>query len=241
MANEPILGSTTICASDTDGNPVRLVAVDGNGNIVSGDIRLLVEIGDRSLRDLGIVTVDGTVTLGSGPTGASAIEVQGTVAHDGVDGQNPLLGGARAIAHGANPPAVAAADRTVLYANRHGIPFVLNGHPNILSIRVSSAIVQTDVAIITVSAGTKIAVTRVSVGTAFDITAAVAIRVGFGTASTPTGAGVVYSHPGLGAAAYPDTGAIFIVGGDGEDLRYTQSAPGGSGADVVVYYFLIES
>lgn len=67
------------------------------------------------------VPVNGTVT---------ASNVTGNVAHDGVDSGNPLLAGYQAIAHGTNPTAVAAADRTVGYANRAGVPFVMGGHPN---------------------------------------------------------------------------------------------------------------
>jgi len=82
------------------------------------------------------------VSLASVPshavTNAGTFAVQsaaaGDVAHDGVDSGNPVKTGAVAIAHGTNPTAVAAADRTNLYANRAGIPFVMGGHPNIITL-----------------------------------------------------------------------------------------------------------
>src|ERR1051326_4910315 len=46
--------------------------------------------------DIGDVDVTSIVM----PTGASATQVQGTVAHDGVDAQNPLLNGAHAVSYG---------------------------------------------------------------------------------------------------------------------------------------------
>ena len=36
---------------------------------------------------------------------------QGNIAHDAVDSGNPIKVGAKAVAHGSNPTAVAAADR----------------------------------------------------------------------------------------------------------------------------------
>ena len=82
------------------------------------------------------------VSLASVPshavTNAGTFAVQsaaaGDVAHDGVDSGNPVKTGAVAVAHGTNPTAVAAADRTNLYANRAGIPFVMGGHPNIITL-----------------------------------------------------------------------------------------------------------
>ncbi len=77
-----------------------------------------------------------TITTGSQASPSSSYlssVVGGDVAHDGVDSGNPVLQGRRAIAHGSNPTAVAAADRTVLYANRAGVPFMIGGHPNVIT------------------------------------------------------------------------------------------------------------
>ena len=38
-----------------------------------------------------------------------------------------------AVAHGSNPTAATVGQRMTIKANRHGIPFVLGGHPNIIS------------------------------------------------------------------------------------------------------------
>src|SRR5574343_1712844 len=81
----------------------------------------------------------------------------GDVAHDTADSGNPVKIGAKAIAHGTNPTAVAAADRPDLYANRAGVLFTIGGHPNVVTLKhttITTAV--TDAAIITVSAGTKI-------------------------------------------------------------------------------------
>ena len=88
--------------------------------------------------------------------------IAGDIAHDAADSGNPLKIVAKAVAHGANPTAVAAADRTDLYANRHGILFVIGGHPNIVTLRVNYTAAQTNAAIVTIAGGLKIVVTRIS-------------------------------------------------------------------------------
>jgi hypothetical protein len=70
--------------------------------------------------------VIGDVNIAAAPTGASATQVQGTVAHDGVDAQNPVKVGGKA--NTALPTAVAAADRTDLLTDVYGRPFVRAGH-----------------------------------------------------------------------------------------------------------------
>ena len=134
------------------------------------------------------IRTDPTGTTGQPVTNAGtfAVQADGGVAHDAVNSGNPLCLGAEAIAHGTNPTAVAAADRTKLYANRAGIPFVIGGHPNVVTIEVATTGAATDAAIVTVSSGTKIVVTQVQVTTDNANTAFPQIRVGFGTANTPT-------------------------------------------------------
>ena len=169
---------------------------------------------------------------------------QGNVAHDAVDAGNPLKIGAKAIAHGSNPTAVAAGDRSDLYANRHGIPFVISGHPNILTLRANYTAAQTDTAIITQGAGGKIVVTRVSVTADNANSVDVQARIGFGTANTPTTTGVLLSHPGIapGSGVVEGSGAgILGIGADGEDLRITSEVPTGGSIDVLVSYYTIES
>lgn len=181
-------------------------------------------------------------TITGGVTGSLAIG--GNVAHDGVNSGNPNYAGAEAIAHGTNPTAVAAADRTKLYANRAGVPFVIGGHPNVVTIELAVTGAQTDVAIVTIGASLKIVVTQIQVVTDEANTVGVGFRVGFGTANTPTTTGVVASHPGM----VPGTGlsrgdgsGILGVGADNEDLRVTSEVPTGGSVRFIVSYYTIES
>lgn len=175
--------------------------------------------------------------------------VSGDVAHDDADAGEPVKIGYKAVAHGANPTAVAAGDRTNGYASRHGIPFVIGGHPNILTkqLNVTDADgAQTDTSLVTVGAGAKIVVTMLQVMCDKDNTGAVAVRIGFGTANTPAAdaAGIVTSHPGIapGSGIVVGSGAGIIgVGADNEDLRLTCEDPAGGAVDVIVTYYTIES
>ncbi len=168
----------------------------------------------------------------------------GDVAHDGVDSGNPVKVGVQAVAHGTNPPAVAAGDRSNMCGNRHGVTFVIGGHPNTITFRVNYTAAQTNAAIVTVSAGSKIVVTSLMVGADKANTVNVAVRIGFGAASTPTGAGVVGAHPGIepgGGFTRGDGGGILGIGADDEDLRITSGVPTTGSIDVTVSYFTIES
>lgn len=209
-------------------------------NNASGASAVNVQDGGNSL------TVDGTFWQATQPVSGTvtASNVTGNVAHDGVDSGNPVLQGFQAIAHGANPTAVAAADRTVGYANRAGVPFVMGGHPNVISRRDAYTAAQTDTALVTVAAGLKIVVTRVLLTCANSNSVDVSARVGFGTANTPTGAGVVASHPGIAKGGGFNTGdgsGILGVGADNEDLRLTCSVPTGGSIEVVTSYYTVES
>lgn len=190
-------------------------------------------------------------------TGASAVDalaVGGGTPHDSVDSGNPIKVGARAVAHGANPAAVAAADRSHLVCNRHGVPFVIGGHPNTISgsVRISDATgAQTDAAVIagTIAAGTKVAVTAITATCSRANTVNVAVKIGFGTANVPadstTGAsGVLLDHDGIapGSGVSVGNGAgILGVGGDGEEVRLTCDDPVGGSVIVTMSYFTIES
>ena len=174
---------------------------------------------------------------------AGGTQVTGDTLHDDPDSGRPLKVGGKAIAYGANPTAVAAADRTDLYANRHGIPFVIGGHMNSVTLRATYTGAQTDTALVTVGGGTKIVVTQVLVTAANGNTSYPSVIIGFGTTTTPTTTSVVASHPGVpngGGFSRGDGGGLLGVGADGEDLRITSGSPGGT-LDVVVTYFTIES
>lgn len=170
--------------------------------------------------------------------------VSGDVAHDAADAGEPVKIGYKAIAHGANPTAVAENDRTNGYANRHGIPFVMGGHPNIVTLEAAYTAAQTDAAIITAGAGTKIVVTNIQILADNANTVDVGARVGFGAANTPTTTGVVATHPGIAPGSgisRGDGSGIIGIGADGEDLRITSEVPTGGSIRVLVSYYTIES
>jgi hypothetical protein len=185
----------------------------------------------------GSLTVDGTVT---------ASNTAGDIAHDGVNSGNPVQLGVEAIAHGTNPSAVAAADRTKLYANRAGIPFVMGGHPNIITVKhttITTAV--TDAAIITVSAGSKIIVTSIAATLDNASTVFPTLLLGFGAVNTPTTTGVILAHGGVpagGGIARGDGSGILGIGADGEDLRVTTTGNAtGNGLQIVVSYYTVDS
>lgn len=170
--------------------------------------------------------------------------IEGTVAHDAADSGNPVKMGAKAIAHGAAPTAVAADDRTDLYANRHGIPWVIGGHPNLVTRRETYTTAQTNASIAAVAPGNKIVVTRVSAMCDNANTVDVQVRMGFATATTPTNNGVVLTHPGIapGSGVVEGNGSgILGVGADAEDLRITSEVPTGGNLDVLATWYVVPS
>lgn len=174
----------------------------------------------------------------------SGLYVHGTVAHDAADVGNPVKVGYKAVAHGTTPTAVAAGDRVDSIANRSGLPFVIAGHPNVVTIRANYTTAQTDAAIVSVSAGTKIVVTACSIGVDNACSVDVAVRIGFGAASTPTTTGVFASHPGFAAGSGIVLGSaagILGIGADGEDIRITSEVPTGGSIDVVISYYTVSS
>lgn len=191
------------------------------------------------------IATDGNATL-IPATAANGLAVGGNTAHDGADGGSPVKVGMKAIAHGANPTAVAANDRTDWYANRAGVPWVIGGHPNVITQAFSTSSAQSDGAIITVSAGTKIVVTRVVFMVSEATTVGVGFHIGFGATTTPTGiaAGVLLTHPGMvpgGWVGSGDGSGILGIGGDGEDVRITSDVPTGGAIRAILSYYTIES
>ena len=259
-ATQPVSGTVTI---QDGGNTITVdgtVAATQSGTWILGS-NSGVDIGDVTInngsgasavniQDGGnTITVDGTVTVTDG------LNVEGDVAHDSIDSGNPLKVGAKAIAHGTNPTAVAAADRTDLYANRAGVLFTIGGHPNIITraVYISDATgAQTDTSIVgTIAAGTKVAVTSVAVTVDSATTAAggVAVKLGFGATTIPadsaTGAnGILLDHKGIAAGSGVVIGngsGLLGIGADGEELRLTCEDPVGGGLSVTISYYTIES
>jgi len=182
--------------------------------------------------DVDVTRVQGTVAAG------------GDVAHDAADSGNPVKLGLKAIAHKTSPTAVAADDRTTWYGNRHGVPFIIGGHPNIKSLRANYTAVQANVAIITEAAGMACVVTQIQVTASNNNTVSPSVLIGFGTATTPTGDQVVLAHPGVppgGGCSRGDGSGIIAIGASDEDLRITCSVPTGGSIDVLVTYYQIES
>ena len=247
---------------------------------------VLVDMSDDAARDLGLVTVDGTVDITELPAAAvladatanpsltqigsfglifngttwdrmrgstTGTQLIGGIAHDAANtaANNPFVGGFEAIAHGTNPTAVAAADVTRWYANRAGVPFVIGGHPNIVTTEYLATTAQTDDAIVTVGAGNKIVVTEIDATTDNATTVDVGVRVGFGATIVPAlpadgaaVAGVVLSHAGIPPGSgmmRGDGSGILGVGADNEDLRITNEVPTSGALRVTVSYYTIES
>jgi len=162
--------------------------------------------------------------------------------------------GGYAVAHGSAPDAADAGDAGVVLMNRHRIPFVVGGHPNLVtaSVRIAAATgAQTDAAISpgAISAGTKIVVTRLTVTCSNANSVNVAVKLGFGASTIPadstTGAaGVLADHEGVppgGGFTIGDGSGMLGVGGDGEELRLTCDAPTGGFVIVSYSYYTIES
>ncbi len=183
--------------------------------------------------------------------GSYAARVAGTKDHDAVDDGSPVKMGGRAIAHGTNPTAVAAADRTDWLFSRAGIPFIIGGHPNVITrshLVADSDGAQTDAALVTVSAGAKIVVTRMTVICDNTNTGDCRVAVGFGAANVPTnilagvdGLLVDGSFDGGAGVTIGDGSGIIAVGGDGVDLRLTCSDPVGGNIRISYSYYTIES
>lgn len=123
-----------------------------------------------------------------------------------------------------------------------GIPF--GGHLNVVTVRKNAAGAQTNVALVTVAAGTQIVVTECEVLVDRACTVDVQARIGFGAATTPTTTGVVLTHPGIGPGSGVIRGngaGILGIGADGEDLRITNSVPTDGSIDSLVSYYTITS
>jgi predicted SPOUT superfamily RNA methylase MTH1 len=180
------------------------------------------------------------------------VRLVGNRDHDAVDAGEVVKVGGVAVSGSATPTSVAAADRTRFIANQHGIPYVIAGHPNLITREYDfGASAQTDVnlAAAAVAADERIYVTRFeALNDAATTAAAVPVRAGFGTASVPTASasgvsGMIGSHPGLapGSGVMCGTGAgIIAVGAAGEEPRFTCSAATAGNIHVIFSYYLID-
>lgn len=248
-----------LAISGTDGTNARVLKTDTGGEL---QVDVLTLPANASVNVAQMNGVAPTMGNGASGTGVQRVTIaddstgqiiaRGNVAHDGVDSGNPVKVGAKAIAHGTNPTAVAAADRTDLYANRAGILWTIGGHPNAVTkeAQVEDADgAQTNAALVTVSAGTKIVVTRLSMSCDGGNTGPINAVVGFGTASVPARAhtgstGVLHGFDGIpagGGITIGDGSGILGVGADDEDLRFTMEDPAGGSCSISATYYTIES
>lgn len=211
-------GNRTHVPADADGVLVNLGA--NNDVTVTGDALTALQLIDDP-----VIVDDAAFTLGTGKV---------------------TMAGKAVVAHGSNPDAADAGDGGAALMNRHRIPFVIGGHPNVLTLKhanITTAV--TDTAIITVGAAAKIVVTRITVSLDNASTVFPTVLIGFGTATTPTTTGVLFAHGGFpagGQATIGDGSGILGVGADNEDLRITTTGNAtGNGLQVTVSYYTIES
>jgi len=153
-----------------------------------------------------------------------------------------MMQGKLGVAVGSDPDAADANDAAAPIMTRHRQPFILGGHPNLLTLEAAYTAAQTNAAIITQGTGGKIVVTQIHITADNANTVDVGFRVGFGTANTPTTTKVVASHPGLAAGSglvIGDGSGIIGIGADDEDLRITSEVPTTGSLRVVVKYFIL--
>ena len=216
----------------------------GPGSVVASTPRFTLAADDPAVAHL--ATIAGWDN-GNGD-GAS---ISGDIAHGSPDAGEPVKIGHKTVVHGTNPTAVGVGDRSDAYANRAGIPWMIGGHPNIVSREYRATGAQTNDAIIdSVSVGTIIVITAIDVTADNANSVDVGVRIGFGTSTVPSepsnGAsvdGMVLSHPGIppGSGKVKGTGAGVVgMGGSGEELRITNEVPTGGSIKVEVSFYTIE-
>jgi hypothetical protein len=239
-SDDPSVALLTTIDTDTGAMAVSLAALD---NAIAGS-ELQVDVVSGS------IDVDNLIAAGtSGSPSAEVLSVQGTVAHDSAASMAPVLGGMKAIAHGANPTAVTANDATFWYANRAGVPWVIGGHPNVVCATASITSAQTDASLTgAIGSGMKVVVTQLCVKADPANSGAFNVRVGFGAATVPASAetavvGLLMDgefDPGMGHQVGNGSG-IIGVGADGEELRIDCEDPGAGNVFVSLSYYTIES
>jgi hypothetical protein len=167
-------------------------------------------------------------------------EVTGNVAHDAADAGNPLKVGFKALAHGAAPTAVAADDRTDWFANRHGVPWVIGGHPKVERLTQKNTAAQTDQVLKTVAAGEKFVVTQISAFCDKANTVDVQVLIEFDDTADVK----ITEHPGIAAGSgfIEGNGAgILAIGADGQDLLLTNEVPTTGSVTVHVSGYIVPS
>ena len=166
----------------------------------------------------------------------------GSIQHDFPDAGNPNKMGMRAINHKVAPVEVSVNDVTNWYANRSGVPFVIGGHPDIITSGMYTTAVQTNLALLSYPANYKIVVTEIEAMCDKANTVDVGVYAGFHSTTTPVGLGQLFRHPGIaaGSGIVKGTGAgILGIGASGDKLLVTSEVPTTGGLNVAFSYYVI--
>lgn len=198
----------------------------------------------------GLTIKDGgnSITVDQATASSLNAQVVGNVAHDASDSGNPVKVGGKAVAHATDPTSVAAAERTDWLYQRSGIPFVIGGHPNVISTEYRWDTAQTNDDVLgAIGAAEACVVTGIALTLDEATTVGVKARVGFGASAVPTepadGAsvnGMILSHSGFvpgGGIVRGGGSGILGQGAAGEELRITAEAPTTGSARLTITWY----
>lgn len=144
----------------------------------------------------------------------------------------------------ANPGSGGATFATFNSAALVNTPVSIGGHQAAVSTRANYTSAQTNTALKTPTSGKRLICTRVRVAADNANSVDVAVVIGFAAATTPTGAGVAYSHPGLPSGLSDgdgNGGGILAIGGVDEPLLITSEVATGGSIDVIVTTIEVEA
>jgi hypothetical protein len=249
VASGAAAAGNPVLAGGSDGVNAQYMLVDSSGRqVVIGAAPAANPIAGNPVLMGGS---DGTNARAIKTDTAGSVMNVGDVAHDTADSGNPVKVGGVAVSGSATPTSVASGDRTRFIANQHGIPYSINGHPNLITREYDfGTAAQTDVnlAAAAVAADERVYVTRFEALCDNANTVNVSVRAGFGAANVPAASatgvsGMIASHPGVapGSGFVAGNGSgLIAVGGAGEEPRLTSSAATTGNLHVVISYFLID-
>ena len=164
-------------------------------------------------------------------------EVVGNVAHGSPDSGFPVKIGMKTVNHGADPTSVdPVGDRTDWYANQHGVPWVIGGHPNVRRLTANYTGVQTDAVLLTVGTNEKFVVTECSAFVDKACTVNVSVLFEFSTGTR------FAQHPGIAAGSGFVEGngsGMLAIGAATDDVTVSVSVPTGGSVTVAVSGYLI--
>lgn len=233
-------GDATPITADTNGLEVQLGAALPAGTNNIGDVDVLT---------LPNVTNAGTFAVQVDGSALTALQLIDDAIYADEAGftaatSKVMATGLHCVAHGSAPDAAAVDTVVNPIANRDRVPFVIGGHPNVLTLKhanITTAV--TDTAIITVATGSKIVVTRLTITLDNASTVFPTVLIGFGATTTPTTTSVLYAHGGFpagGGQTIGDGSGMLGVGADDQDLRITTTGNAtGNGLQITVSYYTV--